>query len=242
MRHWFEDLADYMGPAYLRYAFTKGTEQEVGVLADLLDLALGDRILDVGCGPGRHSLELARRGFQAVGLDVSETFIGLARESAEREGLASADFLRGDARDLSGIRGHGEFDAAICLCQGAFGLMDDAEGDAEVLASIAAAVRPGGGVVLTAFNAYFSVRHHVEASFDAATGTSRERTTIHDPLGRPREVEFVTRCYTPPELRSLVAEAGLVLTAMYGVEPGAYGRSQPTVDLPEFLVVARRPS
>lgn len=242
MRHWFEDLADYMGPAYLRYAFTKGTEQEVGFLVDLLDLSPGGLILDVGCGPGRHSLALARRGFHVVGVDVSETFIDLANASARREGLASAGFVRGDARDLSGIPGFGRFDAAICLCQGAFGLLDDAEGDEEVLASIAAAVRPGGGVVLTAFNAYFSVRHHVEAPFDAATGTSRERTTIHDPLGRPREVELATRCYTPAELRLLVAAAGLELTAVHGVEPGAYGRSAPTVDLPEFLVVARRPS
>lgn len=242
MRHWFEDLADYMGSAYLRYSFTKGTDQEVSALVELLALASGDRVLDIGCGPGRHSLALARLGWRVVGLDVSATFVRLAREAAQRDGLSTAAFVHGDARDLSGVPGHGEFDAAICLCQGAFGLMDDAAGDAAVLAAISAALRPGGRVALTAFNAYFSVRHHLEASFDADTGTSRETTTIHDPTGRPRAVDLVTRCYTPPELRALVGSAGLEVTAIHGVEPGAYGRSDPSVDLPEFLVLARRPS
>ena len=58
-RHWFEDIAEFLGPAYLRYSFTKGTEQEVGFLVDALDLGPGSRVLDVGCGPGRHALSFA---------------------------------------------------------------------------------------------------------------------------------------------------------------------------------------
>ena len=53
--HWFEPLADHMGEAYLRYSFTKGTENEVGFIVDELGLQPGMRVLDVGCGPGRHS-------------------------------------------------------------------------------------------------------------------------------------------------------------------------------------------
>ena len=70
--HWFEDLADHLGSAYLRYSFTKGTEQEVEFLIDVLDLAPGDRVLDIGCGPGRHAHALGRRGIEVVGIDVSE--------------------------------------------------------------------------------------------------------------------------------------------------------------------------
>ena len=74
MDHWFEALADHMGPAYLRYSFTKGTEQEVDFLVDVLGLEPGHRVLDVGCGPGRHANAFARRGIETVGLDISQTF------------------------------------------------------------------------------------------------------------------------------------------------------------------------
>ena len=67
--YWFGALARYLGPAYLRNAFTKGTEQEVDFLVDALGLTPGQEVLDVGCGPGRHSLALARRGFIVLGVD-----------------------------------------------------------------------------------------------------------------------------------------------------------------------------
>ena len=63
--HWFEPIADHLGRAYLRYSFTKGTSQEVDFLVDALELAPGHRVLDVGCGPGRHAHELARRDLRA---------------------------------------------------------------------------------------------------------------------------------------------------------------------------------
>jgi cyclopropane fatty-acyl-phospholipid synthase-like methyltransferase len=79
-RHWFEDLADHLGGAYLRYSFTKGTANEVAFLVDALALAPGARVLDVGCGPGRHALALAERGIEVVGLDISARFVALAQE------------------------------------------------------------------------------------------------------------------------------------------------------------------
>src|SRR3982751_4877735 len=74
-RHWFEAVADHLGGAYLRYSFTKGTEQEVSFLVECLGLPPGARILDVGCGPGRHAHALGRLGFDVVGVDISERFV-----------------------------------------------------------------------------------------------------------------------------------------------------------------------
>ncbi|MDA3038362.1 MAG: methyltransferase domain-containing protein [Actinomycetota bacterium] len=120
--HWFEAVADHLGAAYLRYSFTMGTEQEADAIIDLLGLRSGERILDVGCGPGRHSLALARRGLSVVGVDISRTFVELARRSAQNEAL-DAVFVVADARTLDPtdplLVG---FDAVISLCQGAFGL------------------------------------------------------------------------------------------------------------------------
>ena len=71
----------------------------------------------------------------------------------------------------------------ICLCQGAFGLMT-AEGDDDaVVAGMARALVPGGVLALTAFSAYFAVKYHVDAEFDAATGVSHERTEIRNEAG-----------------------------------------------------------
>src|SRR5580704_7976960 len=95
--HFFEPIAEHLGAAYLRYSFTKGTAQEVSFLVDVLGLAPGMRLLDVGCGPGRHARALASLGLEVVGIDISSRFVDLAREGAP----PGATFVRGDAREMA---------------------------------------------------------------------------------------------------------------------------------------------
>ena len=78
--HWFEGLADHMGEAYLNYSFTKGTKQEAEFLVSELNLKTGMKLLDVGCGPGRHSHYLAELGIEVHGIDISQAFIDIANE------------------------------------------------------------------------------------------------------------------------------------------------------------------
>jgi SAM-dependent methyltransferase len=231
--HWFEDLADHLGSAYDRYAHTKGTVQEVDHLVEALDMQPGQRVLDVGCGTGRHAHELARRGFVVHGVDISERFVELARAV----GTPGVTFERLDARTMTF---DAQFDVVICLCQGAFGMMTADDDDHAVVAGIARAVRPGGRVALSAFNAYFAVKYHDYADFDAATGVSHERTEIRSPSGEVRAVDLWTGCYTPRELRLVLAGHALAVDSISSVEPGDYARRPATTESPEFLVLATR--
>ena len=247
--HWFEALADHLGSAYLRYSFTRGTETEVDGIAAMVDLGSGSRVLDVGCGPGRHAIELGRRGHRVHGIDISATFIDLARRAAAEEGLTGVTFEVADARALA--LGP-EFDLVLSLCQGAFGLTagpgaDRSAGhgrelDEPVLSGMAGAVRPGGRVVVSAFSAYFQVRFEESHDrFDADLGVNEEPTTVRGPDGDERPATLWTTCYTPRELRLLARSVGLVPEAVHGVRPGRYRPGPPTTETPEFLLVARAP-
>lgn len=237
--HWFEPIAAHLGSAYLRYSFTKGTEQEVTFLVEALGLEPGMKVLDVGCGPGRHSHALARRGLQVVGVDISQRFVDLATGAAPQ----GCTFLRADARALRFDR---EFDAVISLCQGAFGLtggpgapLDD---DGSVLEGMTRALHPGGCLAVSAFSAYFQLRF-LEGSdeFDAEAGVKRERTTVRDETGGDAEVDLWTSCFTPRELRLLARQSGLSVEHLWSVTPGAYRTDPPTIDSHEYLLIARRP-
>ncbi len=235
--HWFEPVAEHLGSAYLRYSFTKGTDQEVRFLVDALDLRPGMRVLDVGCGPGRHAHALARLGIEVVGVDISQRFVDLATADAP----PGATFQRADARTLTF---DGEFDAAISLCQGAFGLTGGPgaplDGDGAVLAGMARALRPGGLLAVSAFSSYFMLRFlEHQDTFDADAGVNHERTVVKDEAGAEVEVDLWTTCFTPRELRLLAVGAGLEVRHIWSVTPGAYAADPPSTDSPEYLLIGR---
>jgi len=236
-RHWFEDVAEHLGRAYLRYSFTKGTAQEVAFLVDELALRAGDRVLDVGCGPGRHALALAARGIEVVGIDIAERFVDIAKESTP-DG-APATFVRGDARALDF---DDAFDAAISLCQGAFGLVGPGP-DVDVLRGMRRALHAGGRIAVSAFSSYFQVRYpQPDGVFDVDTGVHHEHTVVKDEHGVDAPAELWTTCYTPRELRLLFDQAALEVDALWSVEPGRYERAQPSIETAELLVVGHKPA
>lgn len=234
----FSDVGDRLGANYLRYSFTKGTRQETAFLLDLLDLSDGARVLDVGCGPGRHLIELAKAGLSLTGIDVSETLLGVARDAANEAGLGGRVALfECDAREMPFDN---EFDAVISICQGGFGLMG--RDDGLVLRRMMEAAKPGGLVVLTAFSAYFeAAAARPEAHLDADSGIVHERARIKEASGAETEADLWTSVYTPRELRLLAVGVGLVPEQVWSVEPGDFARRAPDLEHPEFMLVARRP-
>jgi SAM-dependent methyltransferase len=210
--------AEHMGPAYLRYSFTKGTDQEVAFLSEALDLHPSLRVLDVACGPGRHAAPLG-----AVGVDIAPAFAALAAGAGVPVAVADAEHLP---------FADGTFDVAVSLCQGTASLW---------LPEIARTLKTGGRLAFTAFNAYFLVRHLEESdAFDPDTGTNVEQTEVRSTDGVVTPFTLTTAAFTPTELRLLAERAGLEVDHLWSVEPGRYGRNPPAVDSPEYLVLARR--
>jgi len=239
-KHWFEDVATTLGTSYLRYSFTRGTVNEVDALIDLLGLEPGQRILDVGCGPGRHANELGRRGFTVHGIDISERFIEIARGDC----VGDVTFEVADAMSWAAEE---PYDAAISLCQGAFGLAggpgssSSVDPDTTLLANLVSNLVIGGRLGLSAFSAYFQVASLGDTDdFDANTGVNHERTTIRDENGDEHPAELWTTCLTPRELRLISRAVGLRTDAVYSVRPGRYERCSPTIDSEEFLLIATR--
>lgn len=233
---YFAAVGDWLGEAYLRYTFTKGTDQEVRFLVDLLGLDPGARILDVGCGAGRHTVALANAGYSVTGVDVSRGLLDVAAAAANDAGVKPSLF-EVDARQMPF---EAEFDAVISICQGAFGLMG--KDDSLILRRMFEAVLPRGRVVLTAFSAlYEAARPRPEATFDADRGIVHESTVIKDPTGAEHEVDLWTGVYTPRELRLMALGVGLIPEHVWSVEPGGFSRRTPDLEYPEFMLVARRP-
>jgi SAM-dependent methyltransferase len=239
---WFNEVASFLGPAYWApgttrvSSFTTGTEQEVEFLVDVLGLGAGDTVLDVGCGPGRHALALARRGVQVTGVDASPDFVALADAAAAAAGV-SARFRVLDVRDLAA---DGEYDAAICLCQGGFGLLGGRD-DVDVFTRIVGAVRPGGRIAVSAFSVLFAARFLEDGeTLDAATGVLHERATLRNTAGEERRMDLWTTCFTVRELELLAALAGVEVDGVYGVTPGRYRVAAADLDQPELLLVGRR--
>jgi 2-polyprenyl-3-methyl-5-hydroxy-6-metoxy-1,4-benzoquinol methylase len=157
MTQWYETLFANFGKTYDRECFTQGTVGEVNFVEKELANDRTKRILDIGCGTGRHAIELAKRGYRVTGFDLSEGQLRLAKQKAEAAG-ATVDFQR---RDAAQPHFREEFDAAIMFCEAAFPLMETDEKNNAILVHAAAALRPGGVFMLTTLSALFPLFHSV---------------------------------------------------------------------------------
>jgi 2-polyprenyl-3-methyl-5-hydroxy-6-metoxy-1,4-benzoquinol methylase len=116
------------------------------------------RILDVGCGTGRHSIELSQRGYSVTAIDLSESQLKRAQQKASAQTL-EIDFQKHDARIPHFAN---MFDVVIMLCEGGFSLMETDEMNFQILQNAANALKPKGKMIFTTLNGLFPLFPSVE--------------------------------------------------------------------------------
>lgn len=235
---------DAHAPHYMSNGFTRNTIKEVDFLIDELKLSEGDTVLDIGCGTGRHSIELARRGYKVTGVDISSGMLSEAAQAAS-EAQVNVEWIHQDAVLFTPTR---SYDAVICLCEGAFGLVgreeEPVEHDRAILQAISDALRPQGRFILTTLNAYANIRkltqEHVEAGrFNPATMIEHYMEEWDLPEGK-RQVEIKERRYFPSELQAMFAQSGLKVEHIWGGTAGNWKRAPIDLDEIEIMVVAHK--
>jgi SAM-dependent methyltransferase len=204
---------------------TELASRQVPQVLALLGMTPPARILDVGCGYGRHSIELARLDFDVTGIDISEVQLERAREKV-RQGEVTVDFRPGDARALDF---EAEFDAAISMFL-SFGFFETDAEHLAMLRGIARALKPGGRFLMDFWNREYEIqrfdRWQVERTgdvfeleewdFDYLKGRLNWTNTAFFPDGRRESWYHSIRAYTVVEMKALFEDAGLRLDAVYG--------------------------
>ncbi len=253
MNRWYEALFENYARKYDEENFVQGTAGE----CDFIEQELGSdktlNILDVGCGTGRHAIELARRGYRVTGIDLSEAQLRRAREKAAEAGV-DVDFQRQDARDLPFDE---EFDAAIMMCEGGFPLMETDEMNFAILQSVTKALLSPATFIFTTLNGLFPLFHSVEKlgkdtalegnatyrdnRFDLMTFRDHNVTEFTDDEGNRHTLNCNERYYVPSEITWLLKSLGCQDIEIYGARLGAFSREHTlrTNDF-EMLVVCRK--
>lgn len=203
---------------------------EVDHILQRLGVAPGAAILDLCCGPGRHSLELARRGFRVTGVDRTAAYLETARAKAAAEGL-SATFVPGDMREY---RNPDAYDAVINMFT-SFGFFDDSADDRRVIRCVFDSLKPGGAFLIDMLGKEILARNFRERDWSQEEDGSfmLEEGKIEEDWARirsrwillkgadRRECSITLRLYSAAELAALLRDTGFGSVAVFGDLAGA---------------------
>jgi SAM-dependent methyltransferase len=204
------------------------TEAEVDRAIGMLRMEGGERILDLACGIGRHSLELARRGFEVVGLDISEELLEMARRDAEAQSL-EISFVEADLRQLDYEE---EFDVVLSLNDGAIGYFETDEENYRTFEVVSKGLRSGGGHLMQLPNVLHAEKHLPNRHWIAGDATvelsdhrwnAKDRylegftvpIRIGEVLEKVEPIPFRQRLYSVDELKEIYESVGMQLANVY---------------------------
>lgn len=237
--HYFETYGEQFTP--------EQTAAEVDGLVNLLDLRPGARILDLCCGFGRHSIELARRGFRVTGIDLSPDLLRHAREDAVREGL-EIQWIQVDMRDIPQL--DEMCDAAVMIFS-SYGVLENDDEEAQVARAIGRALKPHARFLIDTVNREVMLQHWMarrwmerpdgtlilnKMRFDVIEGKLLLSEIVIHPDGRRRDDEHKLRFWTYTEMAGLLGRNGFTRPTVFG---GLDGRAY-TASAPRMVVIAER--
>jgi ubiquinone/menaquinone biosynthesis C-methylase UbiE len=221
---WFEEIFDEDYLRTLPFLTPQATQKQAKFVIEALGLEPGSNVLDLGCGYGRHAMELAARGNHVVGLDSSLPLLIRGADEAQRRGL-TINFVHGDMRELTF---ESQFDGAYCLF-GTFGYFDD-ETNKKTAIAVARALKPGGRFVVEVLNRDYLigdlpsrvwwegdgcvVLEEVEFNYFSSRIVSSRSVVFDD--GRQLEQEISMRAYSLHELGKLLHAAGFRIIEISG--------------------------
>lgn len=225
----------------------QNTDADLNLVRKILRPEGNERILDVGCGEGRHSMALAELGYSVVGVDISAELIDLAIQGTDED--LHAAYLRADLRELPF---EDEFDIVLSF-DGAIGYLEDDAENYRAFERIAHALRAGGRVLFRLPSLVYGEAHLPEKSWEVE-GEFAELITRHwdtaerymegeiEPIEltcyyRPGAIEFRQRLYAVDELRDIFRSLEMELAGVFDLEGNP---SHPGRDEFEIVVLARK--
>jgi 2-polyprenyl-3-methyl-5-hydroxy-6-metoxy-1,4-benzoquinol methylase len=251
MKQWYEELYQNASENYENEVFVKGTIGEVDFFEKEINFDKSKKILDVGCGTGRHTIELAKRGYNVTGLDLSETLLKRAKKKAEALNL-KINFIKADARNF---KLESKFDLVVIICEGAFSLMETDEMNFAILKNVFESLNKKGKFILTTLNGLFPLFHSVKDfinsnkkeevlrnnTFDLMTFRNYPVLKTKDDSGKEKILNCNERYYVPPEITWLLKSIGFGKSEIFGCKLGAFSRDEKlTTEDFEMLVIAEK--
>src|SRR5262249_10940774 len=223
-KQWFEEIFDDDYLRTLPSLTPRQTERETQFIVESLALAPGGSVLDLGCGYGRHAMELASRHYHVTGLDLSLPLLIRAADAARRVGVR-VNFVHGDMREMTF---ENEFDGAYSMFT-SFGYFDD-DTNRKVAANLNRAIKPGGKLLLDVVNRDYLVRDLptrvwwqgdgcvvlAEVDFNYFSSRLQVQRSIIFEDGRQLEQDISIRAYSLHEIGKVLHHSGFRVTEVSG--------------------------
>jgi cyclopropane fatty-acyl-phospholipid synthase-like methyltransferase len=240
----WQEFFDGYATKYDDECFTKSTAAEVEFIITELGLKPGMSILDMGSGTGRHTVALALRGYRMTGVDLSAGMLAVARQRAQAAGV-NIEFIQSDATKF---KSDARYDAALCLCEGSFGLIgsadDPLEHDLSTLCNINSALKPGAGFILTALNGLRKIRQYTREDiaankFDPVLNVEKFIMEYETQEGK-KSVTVHEHAFAPTELLLMCRDAGFDVLHLWGGTAAAWNRQPLDWEEMEIMIIARK--